>query len=241
MTTGSLRIGTVGYPVKNRQRVLESVSIVELTDGRQVPPSGKTVRKWRSSAPDGVGFSVQMSGYLFEAPGEGVPVTGDLGGYGDLKISEENVSLWKRGIEYAREVDARAVVLITPSQLTPSPANRDRISAFLSAVERPRCPIAWEPHGPWEIEQAARFAAENDLVLAVDPLRDEPPAGPFAYFRLGPFAAMGSRVGLYDLERLAEAASVFEEAICVFDTPRALDDAKNLIRFVSGFEVDDDI
>ncbi len=71
-------------------------------------------------------------------------------------------------------------------------------------------------------------------MLAVDPLRDPAPAGPLAYFRMGPFASMGSRVGLYDLERIMEAGESFDRTICVFETPRSFDDARNLKKVLAG-------
>ena len=241
MSEANLRIGTVGYPVRNRDRVLQNVTLVELTEGKRIPPSPKTARKWRSGAPGAVGFTVQMSNHLFEPVEEGGAFPGEASGYGDLRLSEENLDLWKRGLDFAAAVEALALVLVTPSRLTPSRPNQDAFAAFLDGVKGDTPPVIWEPHGPWEIEQAADFAAEKGLVLAVDPLRDDAPEGPLAYFRLGPFSSMGSRLGIYDLERLADAAAAFERTMCVFDTPRALDDARNLTKLIDGQDLDADL
>jgi len=94
----------------------------------------------------------------------------------------------------------------------------------------------WQPSGPWDQEQAAGYAVELGMQLAVDPLRDEPVAGSVAYFRLGPFAAMGSRVGVYDLERIVDIAQAFSQVTVVFGTPRGLDDAKNLKQIIGEAE-----
>jgi hypothetical protein len=108
------------------------------------------------------------------------------------------------------------------------------MAAFFAAADRRGLSIAWEPHGPWEHPRAAAHAAAAGLVLAVDPLRDPAPAGASAYFRLGPFAALGSRLGVYNLERLADAAQPFAQVTCVLDTPRALDDVRNLRAVLAG-------
>ena len=233
MKEPKIRVGTVGYPIA-RNRVLAQVDVVELTEGRQIPPRKAAARRWRSSAPDRVAFTVQLSRYLVDPLEGGVPMPGERSGYGGLKLSDENLGLWKRELEFASAVDALALVLITPPTLTPAVINRRLLTDFLAGVERAHFSLIWEPHGPWESEQATEFALENDLVLAVDPLRDPAPAGPLAYFRMGPFASMGSRVGLYDLERIMDAGESFDRTICVFETPRAFDDARNLKKVLSG-------
>lgn len=233
MKEPKIRIGTVGYPIA-RNRILAEVDVVELTEGRQIPPKKAAARRWRSSAPDRVAFTIQLSRYLVDPLEEGVPMSGERSGYGGLKLTDENLGLWKRELEFASAVDALALVLITPPTLTPATINRRLMSDFFAGVERARFKLVWEPHGPWEPEQAAEFAMENDLVLAVDPLRDPAPAGSLAYFRMGPFASMGSRVGIYDLERLMDAGDSFDRTICVFETPRAFDDARNLKKVLGG-------
>jgi uncharacterized protein YecE (DUF72 family) len=239
MIEPGIRVGTVGYPVRNRKKVFDHVDVIELAEGRRVPPGGKVARRWRADVPARIGLTVQLSDHLFEAPAEGV-LAGDRAGYGGFRPTEENTALWRRELELAEALGALAVVLITPSAFTPAPVHRDALAAFLAAQPRPPCEMVWEPHGPWERDLAASFALENGMVLAVDPIRDEPAPGSFAYFRLGPFSAMGSRLGVYDLERIADAAGPFERVICVMDTVRALDDAKNLRKILAGVDPEED-
>jgi uncharacterized protein YecE (DUF72 family) len=232
-----LSAGTVGYPVAE-ERVHAAVDVVELTAGRHVPPRGSAARRLRAAAPDGLVFTVQVPHTVFLTADErpAIALPGDPQQLGECQTTEENLALWRRGLDFAAGVAAEALVMVTPAWLTPAPANVTRLSRFLAAVDRGGRPLVWEPHGPWEIELAAALARDNELVLAVDPLRDEPPPGPLAYLRLGPFAAMGSRVGVYDLERIAAAARGFDRAFCVFDTPRALDDARNLKQILEPAE-----
>jgi uncharacterized protein YecE (DUF72 family) len=229
VTSERISVGTVGYPIAV-DRVHAAVDAVELTDGRHVPPRGKAARRLRERAPESLTFTVQLPAALSLSAAElpDIELGGDRSRFGGFQRSEENLVLWRRGLEFAEQVRAEALVLVTPGSFTPAPGNLNRMEEFLVEADRGGLPLVWEPHGPWEHEHAERFARDNGLVLAVDPLRDEPAEGRLAYLRLGPFAAMGSRIGVYDLERIAEAASRFERALCLFDTPRAVDDARNL-------------
>ncbi len=232
MNDKEYRVGTIGYPV-TRARVLAEVDVVELTDAAETPPKQSTAKKWRESAPASTVFSVQLPQYLFEEPPASAPLPGESGGYGYFRTSEENLKLWEKTMRFVEALEARSLVLLTPAAFTPTGANRRALFSFLDAVDAGDREIVWEPHGPWEHEQAMDFAGELGVVLAVDPLRDAPPAGEAAYFRLGPFAALGSRVGVYDLERLTEALLSFRRATCVFQTSYAFDDARNLKKVIA--------
>lgn len=229
MSDPTTLVGTVGYPV-GRRRVHADVDVVEIAESRQLPPTRATARKWRGAAPGTVRFTAQLTRFLFDPlPAETPPPVGGVrDGYGGFRRSDENLALWSRAREFADGLDAEALVLITPAEVTPSSPALARMLELLDAVDREGLALVWEPHGPWEHDRAAEIAAGHGLVLAVDPLRDPPPPGELAYCRLGPFAAMASRVGVYDLERIAAAVAGFGRSYCVFETPRALDDARNL-------------
>jgi len=220
-------IGTVGFPIA-RDRMKDSVDIVEITDARHIPPSAKAARHQRAGAWEDLKYAVQISRFFVESPSSDVSLKGSLGAYGDFQITEETTGLWKRQVEFAAALDAMALVLITPPSVTPSALNVDRMSAFFQKMDPGPLRIVWEPHGPWDHARASAFAAAHGLILAFDPLRDEPEGGEFGYFRFGPFSSMGSRFGVYDLERIIDLGSAYETVCCVFDTRRALDDAKNL-------------
>jgi uncharacterized protein YecE (DUF72 family) len=238
--SGSVRVGTVGFPVRDKRRVLAAVGIVELTDGRFAPPAKATAKRVRRSWPGTVDAAVQCSTHLVDPPRRPGALPGDPASYGGFQTTPDNLALWDRCADYAEAVGARALVVITPPSFTPGGANLARMAEFFAAVDRRGLAVAWEPHGPWGPSQAAAHAAKCGLVVAVDPLRDPAPEGEVAYFRLGPFAAMGSRLGAYDLERLAEAAVPFADVTIVFDTPRALDDVRNLKAILAGGEPDEE-
>lgn len=240
MNQTDMRVGTVGFPVQAKI-LLPDVDAVELTDASSIPPKEGTAKRLKENAPDRVEFSVQLPKYLFESPPSNAALLGDQAGYGAFKQSDENVKLWERAVRFAAGMQAKTLVLITPSSFTPAVDNRNALASFLSTVERQGMDLVWEFHGPWDIERAAEFAKELNALLAVDPLRDDPPEASAAYFRLGPFATMGTRMGMYDLERLVDSASAFERVTCVFDTANALDDARNLKKVIAGMDEQIDI
>ena len=231
MTNRVFRVGTVDYPA-SKQVVQRDVDVVELSATHGVPIKASTAKKWRSEAGAILAFSLQAPKHLVEKPKEGTPLPGDREGYGGFKLTKENLKIWNNFTKAAAALGADAVVILTPASFTPAKANLDAFGDFFKGVRENKglesIDIVWDPSGPWEIEQAGEVAQENRILLAVDPLRDPPPMGPSAYFRLGPFAAMGSRIGLYDLERIRDASTPFEKVTCVFNTSRALDDARNL-------------
>jgi uncharacterized protein YecE (DUF72 family) len=222
----------VGFPAA-KKKLFTEVDIVEVQDALAVPPKASTGLKLRQEAPSALSFSVLLPRHLVVPPPPEAALKGDLARYGSFALSEENLRLWTRTIEYAASLGADTLVLVTPTDFTPTTSNREAMVSFLSSVDRAGMTIAWEMHGPWSEDQAASTAQAASLILAVDPLRDEPLPGPKAYFRFGPFAAMGSRIGTYNLERIAQAGEPFEDVICVFATDRAYDDAKNLKKVLS--------
>lgn len=227
MTDTNCRIGTIGFPMA-KNKIYPHVSWVELSDTYTSLPRAKTAKSWRASAPGHVTFSFQLPRYLFETPPKGTPLPGDANGYGGFKATQENRQLLEKTLQVADILTSDILVLSTPAEFTPAKPLVDALGELLTAVSLEGRTIVWQPQGPWEPELAMRTAERLNLLLAVDPLRDPAPPGDLAYFRLGPFAAMGSRVGVYDLERLVEAAAPFEKTIIVFETPRALDDVRNL-------------
>ena len=238
--TEKILIGTVGYPIA-KSKMLADVDVIEMTESRHIPPGKKAARHLKNDMPANTGCTVQVSKYFVSIPEEGTTLRGDLSAYGHFQVTDESMSLWQRQIQFATEMEARALVLITPASVTPSSTNITAMSRFFKAIDRGNLPLVWEAHGPWEPGQILQFAEANDLIPAVDPIRDDIPDTDIAYFRLGAFAASGSRMGVYELEQMAAAAfdSSAREVFCLFDTHRALDDARNLKKVIADFGSDD--
>ncbi|MCU0663446.1 MAG: DUF72 domain-containing protein [Myxococcota bacterium] len=233
MSTTRFRVGTVGFPAA-KKKLFTDIDIVEVQDALTSPPKTATGLKLRQEAPSNFSFSVLVPRHLVVPVQAGTTLKGEPERYGGFLRSQENERLWTRTAEYARGLGADTLVLVTPAEFTPTTANCDAMRSFLTSVDRAGLTIAWEMHGPWSEDQSARIAQDASLVVAVDPLHDEPLPGPRAYFRFGPFAAMGSRIGIYNLERIAKAGEGFDDVICVFATDRAYDDARNLRKMIAG-------
>jgi uncharacterized protein YecE (DUF72 family) len=235
-------VGTVGYPVRNKN-FLRDIDVLEMDDAKYIPPGRKAALKIHESLGEDLKTVVQISRYFVNTPRDGITLKGKIENYGNFQLTDESLKLWERQIDFAKGLNAAAMVLITPPNVTPSFKTVTAMGDFLKKVDRAEMDIIWEPHGPWEREYIEKFAADHNLVLAVDPLRDPVPDGKLVYFRLGAFAAGGSRMGVYDLEQIAAAAleSEADKIFCVFETQRALDDAKNLKQtLLSVMDGDDD-
>jgi uncharacterized protein YecE (DUF72 family) len=224
-----------------KSKMIADVDLVEMTEARHIPPGKKAARHLRDEMPANAGCTVQVSRYFVAAPDKGITLRGELSAYGNFQVTDESMSLWQRQMQFARELGARALVLMTPSSVTPSRPNIDAMSNFLNSIDRENMPLVWEARGPWEMSQIWQFAEKNNLIPAVDPIRDEVPDFDLAYFRFGAFAASGSRMGVYELEQIAAAAldCAADEVFCLFDTHRALDDARNLKKVIAEFGSDD--
>ncbi len=234
-------VGTVGYPIAPGL-FADDVDCIEMTGAKYIPPGRKTAVHERSGLPSPVECTVQVSRYFASPPPSEASLRGDIRAYGDFQVNDETRDLWKRQREYALALSARMLVLLTPPEITPSASRLAAMSSFLKEMDRDGIAIVWEPRGPWSAGQIRQFAQAHDLVVAVDPLRDAVPQGDVAYLRFGPFSSSGSRMGTYELEQIADAARSCDAATvyCVFDTHRAVDDARNLRRVLQEEPADDD-
>ena len=236
----TISVGTVGYPIK-KNKMMGDVDVVEMTESRHIPPGKKAAKHLREDLPAAMQCCVQVSKYFVTPPKEGVTLRGDLTGYGNFQVTDVALGLWRRQLQFAQALDASALVIVTPPAVTPSSANVTAMAKFFDSVVRGGLSLVWEAHGPWEPEQIVQFSQAHQLVPAVDPLRDAVPDFDLAYFRFGAFAATGSRMGMYELEQIAAAAldCSAERVFCVFDTHRALDDARNLKKVIAEFGSED--
>jgi Protein of unknown function DUF72 len=181
------------------------------------PPLGSaTLRRFRKTVPPPFDFAVVGGPQLARArPGEAV----------DRQVDEA-----RRAIDL---LHARCFVLRTTPDVTPAAVWRERIRKIASRFPRDATYFVWEPSGVWENEDAASFARSCDLVLAVDPMREEVPAGPVAYLRLRALGETRS-FGAAALERLVGAVGARRDVFTVIETDSALAEAKQLRRLLKG-------
>jgi hypothetical protein len=205
-------------------KYLTSLSFAELAP-RAPLPRAATLRKARSALPEQLEIALR-------APRGAVS-----GGRGTLRFDD----VLEEGLQWllrAREaLDASALVIPTPADLTPSMRSRDLLRAYRDRLPPPDSGVTcvWAPRGPWEPEQAARFAESVGLVLAFDPLLDPRPPGPVVYARL---TALGVRRSFSDAA-LDDALDVIlsepvERGYISIDSDRSFKQAQRLSHLIEG-------
>lgn len=185
-------------------------------EGGPTPVTTVSLRRWRKQVPPHFEFCV-VAGRAVSAlkPGEALD----------------------RGIEELKRVafalEARVLVLPTPTEVTPAVVWRDRMRRLLDRLPLDATQAVWEPHGVWEPDDAALAAARWGIVLAVDASRSAVPDGPVAYVRL---RALGERrsFGPAAMERVVRAIDVRRDAYVILETDGALAECRTLRRLAQG-------
>jgi hypothetical protein len=142
----------------------------------------------------------------------------------------------------ADAVKARAVVIHTPSELTPGARSRDLLRAYAA-----RLPLVagrtyvWSAQGAWEPEEMHALCKELGWCRAFDPLETKSSPGEIAYATL---RALGHRAG-FSLSALADAltrtlAHGPTEAFVSVDAERSFDIARRLQTLASQALADAD-
>lgn len=200
---------------------------------RDPKPRDATLRKWRKEAGPTMQFSIVAPRALLL-----------------VRPTPELDAALERFLEAQRLLQARFLLLQTPSEITPSELNRERIARVIDRVReglgeaREMVRIAWEPRGVWEADTAASFATKIGADLALDPLGD--PREPFfhpalRYWRLG---TVGGRTEFPParLRYLAEVIAAGSkskqdgERVVIFTTPHATKETKRLQTLARGLE-----
>jgi uncharacterized protein YecE (DUF72 family) len=195
--------------------LLEVRAAIPTDDDDATPaPTVSTLRRWRKAVPPHFDFAVVAGPHLSR-----------------VRASDDA----ERELEAARvamdTLQARCFVLRTPPEVTPSSLWRERLGKIVARVPRDVTHFVWEPSGVWETADAAAQARAWDVVLAVDPAKEQVPAGPVAYLRL---RALGETraFSAIALERIARAVGQRRDVFAIIETDSALVEAKRLRQIV---------
>ena len=182
-------------------------------------PRAATLASMRKALPDNFVLALRA------------PRTAVVSARGPLREDAELTAAVAWMNEAANALQARAVIIHTPSELTPGASSKDLLRAY--AAQLPRVPdrhYVWSAQGAWEPEEAEAMCKELGLVRAFDPL-ETPPSGAsevvYATLR-----ALGHRAG-FSYSALADAvtrtlAHSPREAFISVDAERSFDVAKRL-------------
>jgi uncharacterized protein YecE (DUF72 family) len=184
--------------------------LLEVLAGVPSAPSGATMRKWRKAVPPHFDFTVVAAPNLARLKGS--------------DALEKELSAARDAID---ALQARCLLLPTPSDVTPSALWRDRMGKLLDRLPRDATHVIWEPRGVWETEDAAVAARRWGIILAVDAAREPVPEGLVAYVRL---RAMGETrsFGPAALGRVVDAIGARRDAFVILETPGAPKEAAAL-------------
>lgn len=177
---------------------------VRLATGKASPePTLRTLRQWRKQVPPHFDFCV---------------VAGPA--VGRLKGGPEFDAELKASLEALNALEARCFLLRTPADVTPAPLWRERLASLVKRLPTDATYVVWEPSGPWEVEEAGRFARRLGITLSVDAAREAVPPGNVAYARLRALGETRS-FGPTALERVVRAIGPRKDAYVVIESDAA--------------------
>jgi hypothetical protein len=141
--------------------------------------------------------------------------------------------------EPLKAITAEGIVLPTGPRFGPT---KENLKALCRAAELCRGSarfVAWEPHGVFEITEAARWAAEADVVYVSDWTREPAITSPIGYTRLRALGRSGG-ISQHNVDRLLELLPDFEEAFVIVEGDGAARLKKELTGALAGAGGDSD-
>ncbi len=177
--------------------------------------SAATLRRYRRAVPPAFQFAV-LAGPAVSAAKAG----------NDLEKELEYTLL------AATALEARAIVVRTPREVTPAPIWRERLSAVVERLPADVTHRVWEPGGIWEQESAIAFGKKHGLVVCVDPTQEAVPPGAVAYCRI---RGLGNARALNvpSVTRVLESIGERSDAYIVLETEHALVECKRIRQVAS--------
>ncbi len=232
-------------PGMNRGAYFEKLSLLEIAafSARKAgssKPGRKVVRGWREKSPETARFSVLAHS--------------ELTGAKAFPIDDDNRELTASLADSCQVLGAEAVVFRTPASFSPSAQNRARMKSFFGEVATAEAFAdtvrVWEPSGLWEHKGIADMAADCGLLVAIDPLGQDPleehtnfvieqMSKGLAYIRVSGIGHSRRRYDGYQLEMVAEMVSDLERSWTLFGHQGMYPDALAMqreLQTLSGLE-----
>jgi uncharacterized protein YecE (DUF72 family) len=196
-----LHVGLHALPgdIKKYQADLD---LVELHPVDASLPATAGLRRWRKATAPTFVFSVVLP-----------RIVGELG---TGKAVDEALA---KSLEVATVLEARCLVLQTPSDIRPTAANRKKIAALFARIPPEGTLRFWEPHGMWEREDVIDTARHAGILPVFDVAREEPASGQVLYTRLRALGAQTTPSSAA-LERVAKRVHGRREVFVVLEGSR---------------------
>ncbi len=209
-------------PGMSRSKYFEKLGLLEIGtfSNRKAgtsKPSRKVVRGWREKSPETAQFSVLAHS--------------ELTGTKAFPIDDAGIEIANSLADSCEILAAETVVFRTPASFSPSSQNRERMKAFFADVATAEkfgsTARVWEPSGLWEHKGISEMAEHCGLLVAVDPLAQDPLdentdfvieqlAKGQAYLRISGIGHNRRRFDGYQLEMVADMLSDLERSWTLF-------------------------
>lgn len=172
-----------------------------------LPKPGK-LRAWRKEVPPSFVFSVVLPGSVTALKG-GAEAEADLG----------------RSLEIAAALEARCIVLPTPTEVTPAEIWRRRLAELVTKLPRDVVHVLWEPRGLWEPPEASELARKLGIGVVFDAATQPIARGAVVYTRIRGIGS-STRLSSGGIERARRAFAGRREvfAIVECDSPTRVAD-----------------
>lgn len=251
-----LHVGCADLPMRlSRQRYFQVLAYLETSATLHGVPRASVLQRWRQEAgahgryglvaPQTVTHRPGPRGYARHTTTLTPAELAQAGGFRDTALVRREIDALA---EACAVCNVEVVMFRTPHDFAPSATNRDAMRAFFRDIAPAgrfgQAIRVWEPQGLWEVEPAAHFAAELEVVLACDPLTTDQISvdpeifsrlpGDDAYFRVTGLGMARRRIDDYALEPLLEAAESYRRVWIAFAHEGKYPDAIRLHRQRGG-------
>jgi hypothetical protein len=149
--------------------------MVELRPEPGQAPKPGTLRAWRKAVNPSFTFSVVLPKIV-----------------GSLAMTKAMEVALAEALAVATTVEARCIVLSTPSEVRPTTATVNKLKAVIEKLPRPGVVLCWEPHGIWERAEILSLAKQLGVHAVVDAAQMAVPPGPVVYTRLRALGTHGA-------------------------------------------------
>jgi uncharacterized protein YecE (DUF72 family) len=209
-----ITVGCAGFPVP-ATRYFKEFLFVEVQETFVAPPGPGTVRRWRREAPEGFKFAMLGPREIGQE------------GFRDGTVVETAIKSLEN---VGSELDAGTVVLVAPSDFSPTKANKAAVKHLLAAVREKFERVVFEPSSSWDSDEAEALCSDIKAIAARDPLHRGMSSLDNAYYRMPGPAGHKSRYEDPAIERLGELASTMPNQVAtyVFTNVDMFADAKRL-------------
>lgn len=207
-----ITVGCAGFAVP-ATRYFKEFLFVEIQETHHTLPGMGTIRRWRREAPPGFSFAMLAPREIGQE------------GFREGKVVETALNTL---LEVGKELDSRIAIFSSPPDFAPNRANKAAVKEFLTNVRKQFARVVWEAPLAWDPADAARLAADADVVAARDPLTQGLLDAKVAYYRMPGPAGHKSRYEDPAIEKLAALAreATHEDATYVFTNVDMFADAK---------------